>query len=102
MTGKTAQAVGEEYKSQVRKLVAFLKRSRDKWKLKMANAKKELKRLENRGRFLEKSRDQWKDKARELEAKNARLQTQLRSPHAESEPEEAIVPQKKVNPPGSS
>lgn len=90
-----AGAGGEEYKSPVRKLVAFFKRSRDKWKLKMANAKKELKRLENRVRFLEKSRDQWKEKARELEAKNARLAAQVHKSSPEPSPEVAVADQKK-------
>jgi hypothetical protein len=102
MTGMASEVGGEDYKSPVRKLVAFFKRSRDKWKLKMAKAKKELKRLENRVRFLEKSRDHWKDKARELEAKNARLQAEGRQRSAESEAEAANPPEKKAKAPSSS
>jgi predicted nucleic acid-binding Zn-ribbon protein len=82
----------------LRKLVAFFKRSRDKWKLKMANAKKELKRLENRVRFLEKSRDQWKEKARSLEAKSARLEAELGKASMRPEPELNNAVQKKANP----
>lgn len=97
MRGMGVEEGPEDYKSPVRKLALFFKRSRDKWKLKMASAKKELKRLENRVRFLEKSRDQWKEKARRLEAKSARLEVELRKTPAQSDPEVDEAVQKKAN-----
>ena len=45
------------YKSPLRKLVNFFKTSRDNWKKKYQETKKEVNRLANRVRFLEKSKN---------------------------------------------
>ena len=54
-----------EFKSPQRKLVAFFKRSRDGWKAKYMNVKKELKKAGNQVRAVEKSRAHWKEVARQ-------------------------------------
>lgn len=64
--------------------VWFLLRSRNNWKQKCLNLKKEQRRLENRDRDVTKSRDKWAEKARqektrarELEKENASLKREL-------------------------
>lgn len=91
------EAGAGDFKSPVRKLATFFKRSRDQWKLKVATAKKQLKRLENRVRFLEKSRDQWKEKARSLEAKSTLLEGELRKATPQPEPQVDVSVEKKAN-----
>jgi len=59
------------FRSPVRVLAAFFKESRDKWKQKYMDAKKDLKRLTVRVADVCKSRDTWKEKA---EAKQQQLQ----------------------------
>lgn len=61
-------ADGTVYKSRLKVLVAFFRRSRDKWKQKCKDVRAELKKANNRSRWLETNRDKWKAKARELEA----------------------------------
>ena len=61
-------ADGTTYKSRLKVLVDFFRRSRDKWKRKCKEAKAELKKANNRSRWLETSRDNWKARAAELEA----------------------------------
>ena len=61
-------ADGTMYKSRVKVLLEFFRRSRDKWKAKCIEAKSALKRANNRSRWLETSRDNWKTRATELEA----------------------------------
>ena len=55
------------YKSPLRKLVNFFKTSRDNWKKKYQETKKEVKQLANRVRFLEKSKNILKNQVKELE-----------------------------------
>ena len=55
------------YKSPLRKLVIFFKNSRDNWKKKYQETKKEVKRLTNRVRFLEKSKNSLKNQVKKLE-----------------------------------
>jgi hypothetical protein len=61
-------ADGTSYKSRLKVLLAFFRRSRDGWKRKCVQAKAALKKADNRNRWLETSRDQWKARAKELEA----------------------------------
>ena len=50
----------DELKSPVRKLVRFFRSSRDGWKSKYQEAKRNNKRLVNQVRVVEKSREHWK------------------------------------------
>ena len=61
-------ADGKTYKSRLKVLVGFFRRSRDQWKEKCLAAKATLKKANNLIRWLETSRDSWKAKAKELEA----------------------------------
>jgi len=61
-------ADGTVYKSRVKVLLRFFRRSRDQWKQKCKDVRAELKKANNRSRWLETNRDKWKTKARELEA----------------------------------
>ncbi|MCP4901688.1 MAG: hypothetical protein GY906_32390 [bacterium] len=54
---------GKRYKSPMRKLLRFFKKSRDGWKCKCREAKVQVKRLGNRVRSLDKSRNRWKEQA---------------------------------------
>jgi len=51
------------YKSPVRKLLPFFQNSRDRWKAKHQELKRQLKKEQNQVRAVEKSRDAWRDKA---------------------------------------
>jgi hypothetical protein len=62
-------AEGTTYKSRIKVLADFFRRSRDGWKRKCIEAKVALKRANNRSRWLETSRDKWKARATELEAR---------------------------------
>ena len=64
------------YKSPVRKLVRFFKKSRDQWKAKCLEAKATAKGLKHRIGYLEQSKMEWKTKAKELEEKLARIKAQ--------------------------
>jgi tRNA/tmRNA/rRNA uracil-C5-methylase (TrmA/RlmC/RlmD family) len=56
----------ETFRSPVSKLLAFFRRSRDRWKAKCKQAKKELKSLKTCHAKLKASRDYWKQKARQI------------------------------------
>jgi len=60
-------ADGTTYKSRLKVLVEFFRRSRDGWKRKCKETKAALKKASNRARWLETSRDKWKARAAELE-----------------------------------
>ena len=76
----------------------FLRRSRDLWKNKYTQLKRDSKRLQNRVNDVTKSREQWREGAkqlqqrlRDLEAENAALRQQLAAekkdrPHSGSRP----------------
>lgn len=53
----------KELKSPVKKLASFFQRSRDGWKAKYMNSKRERKKLNNQVRAVEKSRAHWKEAA---------------------------------------
>ena len=61
-------ADGITYRSRLKVLVEFFRRSRDGWKRKCKEAKAELKKANNRSQWLQTSRDNWKSRAAELEA----------------------------------
>jgi hypothetical protein len=56
------------YKSPLRKLVKFFEKSRDNWKNKYFEKKKELKRATNRIYDLELRKDKWKRRALKVES----------------------------------
>jgi chromosome segregation ATPase len=60
-----------EFRSPLRKLVAFFRASRDKWKEKCQQAKHDLKLLKRRYATLLSSRNAWKAQCQEAEARLA-------------------------------
>ena len=56
-----------QYRSPVRKLAVFFERSRDNWKRKCQESKKQCKLLGNQVRAVEKSREQWRLRAEQSE-----------------------------------
>lgn len=60
----------DQYKSPTRKLISFFNKSRDKWKEKCINAKKEIKNLKNNLRYL-------KNKNQDLKDENSALRKRL-------------------------
>ena len=66
-----------EYISPLRKLVRFFESSRDKWKAKHHEVKKQLKLAQNQIRAVEKSRAKWRQDVEATRAEVARLQTEL-------------------------
>jgi len=65
------------YKSPTRKLLPFFQRSRDKWKAKCLEAKRENRSLKYCLAKMTEKRDRWKAKARELEKQLRELEKQL-------------------------
>ncbi|MDM8560476.1 hypothetical protein [Candidatus Parabeggiatoa sp. HSG14] len=61
-------SLNASYKSPAHKLLKWFKESRDSWKTKYHELKKNFKQLENRIRFLESSKNRWKKEAIELRA----------------------------------
>jgi FtsZ-binding cell division protein ZapB len=78
-----------EFRSPLRKLVAFLKGSRDKWKEKCQQAKYELKLLKRRFDNLRISRDQWQQRCRQTETQ--REQLQARGEHLQAQHQQLQV-----------
>ena len=70
----TAQS---EWKSPVRKLVAFFQKSRDGWKAKQQALKVCLKKEQNQVRAVEKSRASWRARAEAAEQQVERLSAEL-------------------------
>jgi hypothetical protein len=65
------------FTTPLRKLTRFFQSSRDGWKAKCQQAKKEGKLLANQVRAVEKSRQHWKEIARQREREIRQLQKQL-------------------------
>jgi len=59
----------KQYKSPIKKLVRFFESSRNNWKNKYFEKKKDLKRVKNRIYDLEKRKEEWKDRATKAEKK---------------------------------
>ena len=66
-----------QFSSPVSKLVRFFKKSRDGWKGKHQELKKEAKLLTNQTRAVEKSREQWRERASTAEQRVAELERQM-------------------------
>ncbi len=73
--------VDTQFRSPLRKLVAFFEASRDKWKAKCQRAKYELKLLKRRFEHLQRNRDLWQQRYREAEAGREQLQLQREHLH---------------------
>jgi hypothetical protein len=58
--------VADTFRSPIAKLLAFFRRSRDRWREKCKQAKKELKSLKTCHAKLKASRDYWKQQARQV------------------------------------
>ncbi len=65
-----------EFRSPVRKLVAFFKSSRDKWKVKCRQVKYEFKLFKRRFGNLQKNRNLWQQRYQEAETGREQLQAQ--------------------------
>ena len=78
-----------EFRSPLRKLVAFFKASRDKWKGKCQQARYELKLLKRRFENLQFSRDQWQQDYQQAEAQ--REQLQARGEHLQAQQQQLQV-----------
>ncbi len=65
-----------EFRSPLRKLVAFFEASRNKWKKKCQQAKYELKLLKRKFGNLRKNRDTWQQRYHEAEARREQLEAQ--------------------------
>jgi predicted nucleic acid-binding Zn-ribbon protein len=73
--------VNTEFRSPLRKLVAFFKTSRDKWKAKCQRAKYELKLIKRRFEHLQKNRDLWQQRYQRAEMQCEQLQAQREHLH---------------------
>ena len=67
----------ENFKSPVKKLTAFFKNSRDKWKEKCKQAMLDIRSQKKRIEFLEMSKAEFKSQLKELKEKNKQLQNEL-------------------------
>lgn len=67
----------QEYTSPARKLIRFFERSRDNWKRKYMEVKRDRKKLSNQLRAVEKSREHWKDVARQERQRSQQLEREL-------------------------
>jgi len=65
------------YKSPTAKLLRFFPKSRDRWKAKCQEARRENKKLANQTRAVEKSRGLWKERARAAQQRIAELEREL-------------------------
>jgi len=65
------------YKSPLKKLVKFFEKSRDNWKNKYVEKKKELKRALNQINDLKKRKEMWKDRAIEAENRLKEIEKDL-------------------------
>lgn len=72
-----SQTMERSYKSPVQKLVSFFQRSRDRWKDKCHELKRQLKKEQNQVRAVEKSRVAWRDKAQAASRQVQELQREL-------------------------
>jgi predicted ribosome quality control (RQC) complex YloA/Tae2 family protein len=72
-----ADTTERSHKSPLRKLVLFFQNSRDQWKAKHHELKRELKKEQNQVRAVEKSRAQWRSKAEAAEQRVEELQREL-------------------------
>ena len=71
------ETMEHSYKSPVRKLVTFFERSRDGWKAKCRELKKQLKKEQNQVRAVERSRAAWRKKAEDAARRVEELESEL-------------------------
>lgn len=71
------QAKECSYKSPIRKLVVFFQRSRDLWKAKYQETKKELRKEQNQVRAVQRSRAAWRRKAEAATGRVEQLEREL-------------------------
>lgn len=67
----------DQFSSPVGKLVRFFERSRDRWKAKQQELKKERKLLLNQTRAVEKSREEWRQRAAAAQQRVRELELEL-------------------------
>jgi len=65
------------YKSPLRKLAEFFRKSRDRWKAKYQRLKRRMKKEENQVRAVERSRAVWRDKAQAAARRVSELEREL-------------------------
>jgi hypothetical protein len=65
------------WKSPLRILVRFFKRSRDQWKAKYVELKQQCKLLSNQVRAVQKSREKWREDAVRAQGEVVRLRQEL-------------------------
>jgi hypothetical protein len=82
--GAGAVTTTKEYKSPVKKLAEFFERSRDAWKQKYQDVKRQLRSSEHQRRAVEQSRRQWRRRAEAAEAELKTLKKTLH--HQPSQP----------------
>lgn len=63
--------------SPIRKLMRFFKSSRDKWKAKYAELRKQFRVVDNKVRAVTKSRERWRQMAQQAQHEVRRLQEEL-------------------------
>jgi septal ring factor EnvC (AmiA/AmiB activator) len=73
------------FKSPLRLLLSFFRKSRDQWKAKATRRRAKIKNLEHKVRDIDDSRTNWKHKAQQLEADKKALEERLRVVEAERE-----------------
>lgn len=66
-----------EWKSPLKKLTRFFEKSRDQWKAKCQDVRKQVRLLRNQVWAVEKSREQWAERARQAEKCVAELEQLL-------------------------
>ena len=79
------------FRSPLRKLVGFFKKSRDRWKEKCQQAKYQLKLFKRKFGNLQKSRDQWQKRYQEAETQCEQLQAQREHLQAQNQNLQAQV-----------
>ena len=67
----------DKFSSPVAKLVRFFERSRDRWKAKQIELRKECKLLMNQTRAVEKSRARWRRRSAEAQDRIRQLEREL-------------------------
>ncbi len=70
--------VEKTYKSPMRKLVTFFKKSRDSWKTKCHEAKYQVKLLKNKIRYLERRKTELNDEVKKLKKELDSVQKKTR------------------------
>lgn len=72
-----ANALLDQFTSPGRKLLPFFINSRDSWKAKHHELKKQIKLVSNQARAVEASREQWRERATAAERRAAELERQI-------------------------